>query len=176
MIADGNRPTVLGAVVVRDAADLPDALFTSLAHAAAGADGLDLTLPLSASPSEQAAAADQLAEATGLVCYLRIDRPVGVTSHTMILPSTAQARRSANVVFDIAVAAPETAEFDWPAASETRSMLLTAGAQHTDGQLIGLATVACHRRLAAISTDRVRMVRRVVDTVASIDSVGATCL
>lgn len=176
MIVDGCRPQILGIIVVGAASDLPAALFNSLAYAAAGADGIDLTLPPSTPAVEWVAAAGQLAEASGLTCYLRAERPMAVGEHSLILSSEVRARPSTRVVFEIAMAGRGSTEVIWPNAGEGRSMLLTLGPRLTDGELMGLAAAASERHLAAISTDRVRMARRVVDTLAAVDAArGATC-
>lgn len=177
LIADGRRPVVLGAVVVETNDELAEALFDVLAHLSAGADGVDLTLPLSP-PGELLAAANQLADATGATLYLRTDAPMAAGDHHVIFSAahetSGRMHWSANTVFDLGLdrlgaAAHSLGVLDaWPTRDDERSLLLsTVGfAELSEGALIGLASAASMRGINAISTDRVRMVRRVVDTLA----------
>lgn len=175
LIADGRRPLVLGAVVVRSGEDLSEALFDILAHVSCGADGIDLTLPASLAPGDRLVVANQLAAATGAALYIRTDAPMAVADHTLILAATiGRPRASLKVVYDIGSdqggALPDSSmvEASWPSVDDARCLLLsTVGFRGlSDAELMGLASAASTRGLAAMSTDRVRIVRRVVDTLA----------
>ena len=167
LIAAGRRPLVLGVVVVRSGDDLAAALFEALAHVSNGADGIDLTLPAALSPGERLAVADQLAEATSAAFYLRTDVPMACGEHTLIVSATAdRLRASVKVVYDIGF---DPSEADtWPPLDDERSFLIsTVGLDDSsDASLMGLASAASARGVAAVSTDRARIVRRVVDTLA----------
>ena len=175
LIAGGRRPAVLGAVVVGSGDALGQALFDVLAHVSCGADGIDLTLPASLPPGDRLAVANQLAEASGVALYLRADAPMAAGDHTLILSAVAgRLRASVNVVFDVEIdqlgAAPDSSEVTaaWPLVADERALLVsTAGFNAlSDAALMGIASAASTRGLTAVSTDRVRIVRRVVDTLA----------
>ena len=175
LILGGRRPAVLGAVVVESGDDLGEALFDVLAHVSSGADGIDLTLPASMPPGDWLAAADQLAEAARTSLYLRAGAPMAAANHTLILAAVAgRLRASSNVVFDVGLdqlgIAPDSPEVvaAWPAIADERALLVaTAGfSALSDAALMGIASAASTRGFTAVSTDRVRIVRRVVDTLA----------
>jgi len=180
LIGAGYRPLVLGVVVV-GSANLAGALFESLAHVSDGADGIDLTLPSELAPGERLAAADQLAEAAGVSVFLRSDVPMAGGEHTLILSlPAAHLRAGARVVYDIGFdlaeadqigAAPVVASAAWPSIDDEGPLLVsTAGfSDLSDGALMGIASAASARRVAAVSTDRPRIVRRVVDTLAPLE-------
>ena len=182
LMAAGQRPLVLGAVAVTSDEAFADGLFEALAHVSNGADGIDLTLPPSLTPGERLAAADQLAEATGAAMYLRTDVPMACGEHTLIVSAAAgRLRASLKVMYDAGWggASGDSSELGvaWPALDEARSMVVsTAGiaglsdAGLSDAGLMGLASAASERGVAALSTDRVRIVRRVVDTLAPLYS------
>lgn len=175
LIGDGHRPAVLGAVVVRSSEDLAEALFEILAHVSSGADGIDLTLPGSLAPGDRHAVAHELLEATGTALYIRTDLPMAASDHTLILSATAKRPRASTiVVYDVGIDkvgslrdVPDVAA-SWPSADDERPLLLsTVGFRGlSDAALMGLASAASERGFTAMSTDRVRIVRRVVDTLA----------
>lgn len=173
LIAEGNRPLVLGFVALRSVDEASAALFEALAHVSNGADGIDLSLPAALTPGERLVVADQFAEATGTPLYLRTDVPMAAGKHTLIVSATAGRLRSGlHAIYDIGLDQSETSMQDavgaWPALDDDRSLLVSSvGFAHSsDAALMGLASAASARGLAAISTDRPRIVRRVVDTLA----------
>jgi len=172
LIADGRRPLVLGFVSVGSVDDLAGSLFSALAHVAGGADGIDLMLPAALAPAERLSVADQLAEATGTSLYLRTETPMAGGKHALILSAGAgRLRASADVFYDVGIDQPGASADEvidaWPPLDERSLLLSTVGFRDvSDAALIGLASAASARGVAAISTDRVRIVRRVVDTLA----------
>jgi len=172
LIEDGRRPLVLGFVSVGSVDDLAGALFNALAHVAGGADGIDLMLPAALAPAERLAVADQLAEATGTSLYLRTETPMAGGKHALILSAGAgRLRASADVFYDVGIdqrgASADEVIDAWPPLDERSLLLSTMGFRDlSDAALIGLASAASARGVAAVSTDRVRIVRRVVDTLA----------
>lgn len=175
LITGGRRPLVLGVVVVRSGDQLAEAMFDALAHLSEGADGIDLSLPKAMGPVDRLGCADQLAETTGADLYLRSEAPVAAWRHTLILlESTGRVRASSNVMHDLGLdqlgVGAETARVAgaWPAANDERSTLVsTVGfTDLSDAGLMGVASAASVRGIAAVSTNRVRIVRRVVDTLA----------
>lgn len=186
LIADGRRPAVLGAVVLQSTQSLADVLFDVLAHLAEGADGIDLRFPTEMSPPECQAVADQLADTSGTTIHVRSLTPFASVRHPLVLPiGGARLRPGRTVVYDIGVdqlgASPGSAEVAhaWPPADDERPLLLstTGFVGLDDGALIGLVTAASVRCFAAVSTDRVRIARRVVDVLAPIVRTGGvqTC-
>lgn len=183
LIASGSRPTVLGTVFIASAAELPAALFETLAHVSVGADGIDLSIGTAAKPGEQLAVADQLAEAADTSVFLRSEMPMAVGAHTLILPIEAgRVRSTVNVVRDLGVDGrggvldPEALAAAWPEVGEDDAVLVrTVGFRDLgDAGLMGLSSLACNRNVAAVSTDRVRIVRRVVDTLAPLTPTTST--
>ncbi len=177
LIAAGQRPRVLGAVEVRTGDDLADALFAALAHLSNGADGIDLTLPAAWSPAERLPVADQFAEATGVALYLRTEVPMACGVHTPIVSATvSRLRASLKAMYDIGLDATSGDSIEcspaWPEHGDERSLLLstTGFADLGDAALMGLASAASVRGISAVSTDRPRIVRRVVDTLAPLCS------
>lgn len=175
LIADGRRPLVLGAVVVRSGDQLAEAMFDVLAHLSDRADGIDLELPPDMGPIDRLGCANQLAETTGAKLFLRSAAPMAASKHTLILSSsTGRVRAGADVIHDLGldqfgVAADSERVADaWPAVDDDRATVVsTAGFDDlSDAALMGLASAASARGVSAISTNRVRIVRRVVDTLA----------
>lgn len=174
LIAAGGRPLVLGVVAVRSGEELTEALFDALAQLSEGADGIDLLLPPTVGPIDRLAIADQLADTSGAALFLRSDAPMAAGSHTLILSGLGRVRPGANVIHDIGIDQLDAAADSplvaaaWPEADDKRSTLMsTIGfAELSDAALMGLASGASTRGIAAVSTNRVRIVRRVVDTLA----------
>lgn len=165
---------MVGAVSIASSADLPSALFDVLAHVAAGANGVDLTLPDGISPGERLDLVNQLAEAADTKVYVRTDGPMAVGDHTLILPwGSGRVRSGLRVIRDIGIdhagGAPDPAA-PWPGSGDgIRTLVSTVGfADLSDAALMGLASLASFRGVDAISTDRVGVVRRVVDTLAPV--------
>lgn len=183
-----RRPSVLAAVTAGQ--DAAATLFEMMAAVSEGADGIDLDLPVEVGPAERLSLADQLADASGADLYLRSSLPMAAGRHRVI--RSADDARPGRALFDIGLdllgQTPSEAVADWQRVDDDRSLLLSTVGFGTDDSsrtlssrtlsdaaLMGLATFACVAGLDAVSTDRVRIVRRVVDTLAPVMEEAAAC-
>lgn len=163
-----RRPAVLGSVAL--GSDIGSTMFEVMSAVAEGADGIDLSFPDGLAPTERLWVADQLVDASGIDLYLRSSLPMSSGRHTLILPlDGTRTRRIGSAVFDVGVDGPDQApEWRWP--DDDRPLLVSTGwlEPTNDASIMGLVTVATSKGVAAISTGRVRTVRRVVDTLAPV--------
>jgi hypothetical protein len=164
-----------------DAADA--VVIESIAAAAAGATGIDLVIPDRRLALQRGVVvADLIAETSGLQIFIRSDVPLASGRHKRICASTGDrngGRSIAPCVVDLGIDrigvgpdAPELASY-WPSANDQASagpfMISTVGFDSAaDAEVMALAFLAVMRGATAITTDRVRTVRRVVDTVAAV--------
>jgi len=171
-------PAVLAPVTVVDS-DGSDAVIEAVAAAGAGATGIDLAIPdPQLALGAGIAIADQLADTSGLLIFLRTDVPLAPGAHTRICPpDQAPLRRGSNCVADIGIdtlgLGPDASEVAarWPEVSAVDQpfMVSTVGFDPlAEAELMALATVATARGAVAITSQHVRIVRRVVDTVTAV--------
>ena len=128
--------------------------------------------------------ADQVGATCSAPVFIRAGVPMAPSGHQLIVARSAgMVRRPVDdVVYDLGLdeldSPPSSAEVGerWRDADGTgRFSISTVGFDPLDaGELIALATLACVSGATAIVTDRVRSVRRVVDTVTPIMAAGTT--
>lgn len=174
------RPSVLGSIAIGGPADLQAAVVESFTYIAEGADGVELRLSEdSPAVADHVAVADQLGAACVVPIFIRATRPMAGRDHQLIVPFAAWvAGRRSSVLCDLGIdqlsAAPTStavAEAWSRSDGAGRFSISTVGfGGLDDGELIALATIACERGVAAIVTENVRSVRRVVDTVVPINA------
>lgn len=193
-VASSTSPAVLAPISI-NGVDLGSSVIEAVAAAGAGATGIDLSIrdPLTAVESGLAVA-DELADTSGLHVYLRAAGPLAPGRHTRICPPGSRSserseprasRPLGDCIVDLGIdrvglppAAIELASY-WPADGDRRSgdrfMISTLGFEAAlDAEVMALATLASLRGAVAITTDRIRIVRRVVDTMAAVlDARGA---
>lgn len=180
--ADPLTPTAVLAPITLVGSDSGDAVIESIEAAGAGATGIELSILDARLALERGvAAADALAEASGLRVFIRTDGPLSPGPHRRICPAgnPSDTRRStAPCVVDLGIdrlgLAPDDHQLAsyWPADLDPVAapfMISTLGfGSVADAEVMGLAALAAMRGAAAITTDRTRSVRRVVDTVVAV--------
>ncbi len=169
--------------MVTSADDAGPAVVEALAAKGAGATGIDLSF----GPDELAVAAgrmiaDRIVEQTELDVFIRTDLPMAAGVHNTIRTAgrRPQARPGlgtmgrtdvADIQLDHLGAGPasDAVASGWPDETDQPFMISTLGfGELSDAELMALATVATVRDVAAITTDRPGIVRRVVDTVTAV--------
>lgn len=182
------RPAVLAPVSIADAAsdqsDIGSAAIDSIAAAGAGATGIDLTIPGPA-VAHAVSIADELGDLVGLPIFIRSDAPLSPGRHQRIVLAmpTPTHRPGASVVVDLGLdrlgVGPDAEELAARWSSErgttaTPFMISTVGFRGiSDAEVMALTAVAVLRGAAAITSDRPKVVRRVVDTVAAVVAAGS---
>ena len=165
-VSPGRAPMVLGAVAVGDAADLTSTLFDALACAAAGADGVVLTFDATVPPTDRANVAGQVADVTSAEVLIRSAMPMASSRHRLIVPPGS--RRETHLV-----EVPFGADNKAANTADPEQSVLTLPADLDDGALIGSVVAAVEGGVAAVITDRPRIVRRTIDVVVAVDDVAA---
>ena len=173
-----RRPLVLGSILFGDSHELQAAIIEGFAFLADRADGLELRFPdESLTIPHQIDVADQLGAACATPIFIRADVPMAAGNHQLIMPrSDNPTRRQTEAIHDLGIDEldhrPSSAVVGerWrDAEGHGRFSISTGGFDALDdGELIALATITCARGAAAIITDRVRTVRRVVDTITPV--------
>lgn len=176
-------PAVLAPVTLLGVDEGDAVVIESIAAAAAGATGIDLVIPDPQLALHRGlAVADLIAETPGLQVFIRCDAPLASGRHQRICPSTGgrdSGRSITPCVVDLGIDrigvgpdAPALASY-WPSGDHQKSvgpfMISTLGFDTAaDAEVMALAFLAVMRGASAITTDRIRTVRRVVDTVAAV--------
>lgn len=176
------------ALVDRGPAGVTDLVFDAATAASAGADGIDLHLPdPQRALGSGLALADELAATSGLAVFLRSVVPIAPGGHRRIVALSDAASARSNDVIDLEVdrlgarpdhadvarrLSPSTIE---AVAGSTPVLVSTAGfSRLSEGELMALATIAAVREVAAVTSHEVKIVRRVVDTVAAVLAAGVS--
>lgn len=172
------RPLVLGSIGIGGSAELEAAVVGSALCIAEGADGLELRFSDdSTAVADQVRVADQIGAVCAVPIFIRATRPMAGRDHQLIVAFAAWvAGRRSSVLCDLGIdqlsAAPMSTAVGeaWSRADGVgRFSISTVGFGGLGaGELIALATIACERGAAAIATENVRSVRRVVDTLIPI--------